>query len=105
MLIEHAGGRYHVAVDQWALLYFFLKHLALFGSCRLMRSRAASLRCWICGLVCIFCGLPGAAQERPTDNADERRPLLLGQWLATAEVAEVVIAPMFSASLNRCAAA
>ncbi len=70
-----------------------------------MRSRAASLRCWFCGLVCIFRELPGAAQEKLTDNADERRPLLLGQWLATAEVAEVVIAPKCSASLNRCAAA
>ena len=59
---------------QWALLYFFLKHLAL-----LRRG----------GLITLTSGVL----------------LLLGQWLATAEVAEVVIAPIvFSFIKPLCAA-
>ncbi len=70
-----------------------------------MRWRAASLRCWFCGLAEFSRGLPGAAQEKPTDNAGDGVLLLLGQWLVAAELAEVVKLPLCSASLNRCAAA
>lgn len=79
MPIVYAGGRYHVAVGSVGAAVLFLKHLALFGSCRLntltrclsslldLRVRSAFSR-----------GLPGAAQERPTDNADEQRPFVAG---------------------------
>ncbi len=42
---------------------------------------------------------------RQTDNAGERRPLLLGQWLVAAELAEVVIIAIvfrFIKPLCRC---
>ena len=91
---------------QWALLYFFLKYLALFGSCRLntlTRCLSSLLVLWVSlhflanrlallrrgGLITLTSGVL----------------LLLGQGLATAELAEVVIAPIvlsFIKPLCRC---
>ncbi len=71
-----------------------------------MRSRAASLRCWIWRFSPHSRDRLALLEEKLTDNADERRPFVAGcQWLATAEVAEVVIAPIvfsFIKPLCRC---
>ncbi len=105
MRTEYAHELPLFAAGSAGYLHFLANRLALLRRGGLNTLSAASLRCWICGLVCIFSRTAGAAQERPTDNADERRPFVAGQWLATAEVAEVVIAPIVFSSLNRCAAA
>ena len=80
---------------QWALLYFFLKHLALFGSCRLNTltrclSSLLDLRVSLHFLADCLALLRRGRLITLTSGV----LLLLGQWLATAEVAEVVIAPI-----------
>ncbi len=105
MPIVYAGGRYHVAVGSVGAAVLFLKYLALFGSCRLntlTRCLSSLLVLWVSlhfrnrlallrrgGLITLTSGVL----------------LLLGQGLATAEVAEVVIAPIvfsFIKPLCRC---
>lgn len=91
---------------QWALLYFFLKHLALFGSCRLNTltrclSSLLVLRVSLHFLADCLALLRRGRLITLTSGV----LLLLGQWLATAEVAEVVIAPIvfsFIKPLCRC---
>ncbi len=91
---------------QWALLYFFLKHLALFGSCRLNTltrclSSLLDLRVSLHFLADCLALLRRSRLITLTSGV----LLLLGQWLATAEVAEVVIAPIvfsFIKPLCRC---
>ena len=91
---------------QWALLYFFLKHLALFGSCRLNTltrclSSLLDLRVSLHFLADCLALLRRGRLITLTSGV----LLLLGQWLATAEVAEVVIAPIvfsFIKPLCRC---
>ena len=80
---------------QWALLYFFLKHLALFGSCRLNTltrclSSLLDLRVSLHFLADCLALLRRGRLITLTSSV----LLLLGQWLATAELAEVVIAPI-----------
>ena len=112
---------------QWALLYFFLKHLALFGSCRLNTltrclSSLLVLRVslhFLANRLALFGSCRLNTLTRCLSSLLDLRVslhfladclallrrgrlitltssvlLLLGQWLATAELAEVVIAPI-----------
>ena len=91
---------------QWALLYFFLKHLALLrrgGLNTLTRCVSSLLDLWVSLHFLADC--LALLRRGRLITLTSGVLLLLGQWLATAEVAEVVIAPIvfsFIKPLCRC---